>query len=370
MAKWNNKSKIGMIVFLLVVIVAVIILFSSSNTEQDEIKIGVLAPLTGPLSEFGEYMKSSFDMALEEINSEGGINGKTITFIYEDTGCINLAGTTSALTKFKNIDNVVSVLGPFCGGTTHLAGRFSTDNDIFIINSGDNFGRNGDYLLGTRYLIKDEGSLLAQYVVDQGWDEVGILYYNNEWGSGYKNAIGEELEKTGAKFVREESYTFENLDVRTSLTKIANTNPDTIIIIDSTTGDLFKQVYELGIDIPLLSEWEIEIPVSLGNVDASLEEVVYFYPVTEETEFHQNFRERYGESPTVVSIDAYDAAKIMFESIKNCPDYNNDCMLDHVTSLKDYPGAGGLMTFDKERWGFEKKFVKKTIKNGKPIVLE
>ena len=45
-------------------------------------------------------------------------------------------------------------------------------------------------------------------------------------------------------------------------------------------------------------------------------------------------------------------------------------MLDHVTSLKDYPGAGGLMTFDKERWGFEKKFVKKTIKNGKPIVLE
>ena len=74
--------------------------------------------------------------------------------------------------------------------------------------------------------------------------------------------------------------------------------------------------------------------------------------------------EKYGKEPNTVHIGSYDAARILAQALEQCPNHEAQCMLDDATSLKDYNGAGGPMTFNKEMWGFDKPFVLKTVQNG------
>ncbi|MBW2991081.1 ABC transporter substrate-binding protein, partial [Candidatus Woesearchaeota archaeon] len=228
--------------------------------EQEELKIGVIAPLTGAVARFGEYMRQSFDMAVDDINAQGGVNGKKIKLLYEDTQCIDLKATTSALKKFKEIDEVPAVLGPYCGGPSAVAGQFSTDNNLFIISSGDNLGKAGTYMVTTRFLLKKEATLLAEYIFNQGLEKAGIIYYENDWGRTYRDSLEAYFEEHNGKLVSEETYDYGNLDIKTQLLKIKKAGAQAVVIIDGTGGTLFRHAKEINYDLPLFSEWEIQNP--------------------------------------------------------------------------------------------------------------
>lgn len=342
------------------------------NQHQPEIKIGVLAPLTGAadVDRFGEYMRQSFDLAAKEINAQGGIDGKKIKLIYEDTQCINLQATATALKKFKEIDQVAAVLGPYCGGPTEIAGKFSTDNQLLIVSSGDNLGKAGEYLITTRSRLAKEGELIAQYALEQEWKKIGIIYFANTWGTTYRDSIKTYMESHGGELIAAEAYTYDNTDIRTSLLKIKQAGAQAIVLIDGSAGMLFKQVKELGIELPFLTEWEIENPVNKGIALEATEGVRYFFPVYQPTSFNIKFKEKYGYEPNVANINAYDAAMILANALRTCHDYNTGCMMNYITSLKDYQGAGGLMTFDKETWSFDTEFALKQVKDGKYVFVE
>ena len=366
----TNKLAIAIAILMIIVVSGCTTTPTGQVTKEEEIKIGVIAPLTGVVSWFGDYMRQSFDMAVEEVNAKGGVNGKKIKLIYEDTQCIDLKATTTALKKFKEIDDVAAVLGPYCGSTTSVAGQFSTDNKFFIISSGDNLGKAGNYMVTTRFRLEKEGQLLAKHALEQGWNKVGIIYYTNDWGQTYRDSVKAYLEEHGGELVSDETYGYNNIDIRTLLLKTKQAGAQAIVIIDGTGGKLFKQVKELGIDLPLLSEWEIENPAHKGVALGGQEGVHYFFPVYEKTSFHQRFEERYNIEPNVANLNAYDAAIILTKALEACPDYNNDCMLNYVINLKDYLGAGGKMTFDKETWSFDKEFALKQVKDGKYVFVE
>jgi branched-chain amino acid transport system substrate-binding protein len=340
--------------------------------KQEEIKIGVLAPLTGAagVERLGEYMRQSFDLAAEQINANGGIDGKRIKLLYEDTQCINLQATANALKKFKEIDQVAAVLGPYCGGPTEIAGKFSTDNHLLIVSSGDNLGKTGEYMITTRTRLAKEGELIAQYALKQGWKKIGIIHFTNTWGVTYRDSIKSYLESHGGKLIAAETYTYDNTDIRTSLLKIKEAGAQAIVLIDGSAGMLFKQVKELGIELPFMTEWEIENPANKGIALEATEGVKYFFPIYQVTSFHDKFREKYGYEPNAANINAYDAAMILANALKTCSDYNADCMINYITSLKDYPGAGGPMSFDKETWSFGTEFALKQVKDGKYVFVD
>ncbi len=344
-----------------------LILLAGCTPQPETIKVGVLGPLTGPVARFGDYMREGIELAVGEINLAGGIDGKKIELIYEDDKCNDLKSASEALQKFKNVDKVAAVLGPYCGGPNFVAGKFSTDNDLFVISPGDNFGFTGKFKVNTRYLITKEAELLADYALKQGWKNLGILYFENEWGQAYRDGIKAYLEAHGGNLLIHEVYTID-FDARTQLLKIKDANPDAVVIVDALGGEMFKQAKEIGLSTPLLSEWEIENPAQGAN--ASLfEDVVYALPEFDTTDFHRRFSEKYNKDANMVHVDSFDAAMILSKALSACEQYDAQCMIDFVTNLKDYPGAGGPMTFDKDRWNFEKHFVYKTVKNGKYVKI-
>jgi branched-chain amino acid transport system substrate-binding protein len=364
-----NKNKICIYVFLILLVVLV-----SCNKAENTIKVGVIVPLTGPLAKYGEDMKIGFEIAINEIMDKGGINGKQIELIYEDVTCLEVKQATTALNKLTAFDEIRSILGSFCGHIIRATAEFSNANNIFAITSGDNFGKIGKYTISTRYLLDKEAKLLADYALSQNWKKLAILYLNNDWGIGYKDGIKKHLEEKGGKLIAAESYFWDNLDVRTQLIKIRDKNPDALVIIDGTAkGLIFKQIKELGIELPLLSEWQIEDwDIEPDVVQSSLEGTAYARQISGTSSFNIKFKSLYGKEPTTITLDSYDAAMILSKALENCEKENYDaqCMTDYVTSLKDYQGAGGKLTFDKETWSFDKPFQLKTVKNGQFVVLK
>ncbi len=340
----------------------IFLLLGACASQSSEIKIGALGPYTGPLAEFGEYMREGFELANEEINANG-INDEQISLIYEDDKCIDLSGASSAMKKFKEVDDAVGLVGPYCGGTNNLAGRFSSDNKFFVVSPGDNFGKVGDFMINTRYLLAKEGRLLAELAMQKGGRRVAILYYNNEWGQGYRDAAKKYLSENGGELVSEETYDFSSLDVRSQLLKIKEKNPDALILIDALRGEMFDQVREAGLNMTMFSEWEVERFDQSAR--PSVEGVYYFLPASGDVSFDEKFKAKYGKDPNLVHRDSYDALILFARALEACPDYSPQCMTDYVTSLKDYQGAGGKLTFDRESWSFDKPFTLKQVKNGK-----
>jgi len=367
-----RRSESGLV--LLVAFVAVLCLPLAScgvHTAWSDVpvKVGVIGPFTGVAAFYGQYMREGIDLALEDFNKAGGIDGRNITIIYEDDKCIDLKSVPVILEKFKSVDEVEGTIGPFCSSPILIATKFAQENHLVMVTPGDNLGKKSASAFSTRYLLSDEADAIARYALSQEKKRIAILYLDSDWGRSYKEDILAFLNENGGSLIDAEPYTYDNLDVRSQLAKIKEARPDSLVVIDGTGGDLFKQVKEIGFDIPVFSEWQIEKDPSAVAPDY-LEGVVYFRPQDSSTqEFRERFMVRYGHAPNVIMVDSYDAAMILFDSLKGCAGKGSDCVSARISSLRGWPGAQGTLSFDKDRWAFSKQLIAKTVKDGRFVYL-
>ena len=113
-----KKIIIGIVVIILIVVgISYFGKNSSQPTSQEPIKIGFIGSLSGDAASYGETEKNTTELALEEINSKGGINGRVVNIVYEDGKC-NGKDATNAVQKLINIDKVKIIFGGTCSAET------------------------------------------------------------------------------------------------------------------------------------------------------------------------------------------------------------------------------------------------------------
>jgi len=326
---------------------------------QETIQIGVVGPLSGPIEFLMEYMRVGFETARDEINAAGGINGRQIEFIYEDTKATDLDFALTSMKKLHEVNEVVAILGPYAGGPNVIANHYSKSDNVFFVSPGDNFGKVSPYKFHTRHLLEEESKILAEYAASQGYEAAAILYFNNDWGNSYLDTFTTQFENLGGKIVATENYLYDNLDVRTQLLKIRQASPDVLFIIDATTGQLFTQVRESGFDIALISEWQLQL-ADIEKYDDILDDVVFALPQIANEDIRKKLEERNGYA-NLVSVDSYSAVYLLADALQACPDYLVDCMSNYIQSLE---------SFDNVTWEFEKEFVLHTVRDGQIVPLE
>jgi len=343
--------------------------------QEDIITIGAIVPLTGPgpVPFFGKSMRQGYDLGLEEINAEGGINGKQVKILYEDDQCDPRKTQTSFL-KLMQIDQPDMMLGPFCGSPSVLAASLAEQHKQFVIGPGDNFGKLNDYYFSTRYPITKEGVLSAELAYEVGARKIGIIYYQNDWGETLRDVFTTRFEELGGEVVAAEGVLWDTVDKRTPLLKIINAEADGIYVL-YFPGEIYKQMKELDIDMIKISSWEIEQDDTLEIGGAALNGVHYVFPGLAEQsklqeEFARKYQEKYEEIPDAVARDSYDAFMITTAALRACDDFSSDCIRDYVKSIKDYEGVGGILTFNEELWAFDKPFSRKTVKDEQFVFVE
>ncbi|MBU4455265.1 ABC transporter substrate-binding protein [Patescibacteria group bacterium] len=345
------------------------------ETEKEPIKIGAILPFTGKLGYYGDYYSHGLNLAIEEINNAGGINGKKIEIIYED----NQGDTSQSITAYQKLsqtDGVKIYITTLSGATLALAPLVENNHDIlFNLNSAaPTISKAGDYTFRNNIFPLSEIKALSTFINQKDYNKIALLMFNNDAGVEYKDLFSEEYISNGGEIVGSELYEQGATDFRTQLTKIKAKNVDAIIMFAYANegGLIIKQAKEIGVTAPFFSFYTSEDSKLIEVGGSATEGLIYTHCFNESAaaSFKEILQKKHGTTAGLFySAIAYDTLKILAKTLNNCDEKDTVCVKADLYNVKEYPGTSGITTINADG-DTEKSVFLKTIKNGQFVPLE
>ncbi len=345
--------------------------------QQGPIKIGFLGPLTGDVANLGTAAKNGMQLAVDEINANGGINGQQIQAVYEDGKC-NPEMATNAVNKLTGVDKVTAIIGGLCSGET-LAGAPIVEKSKTVIlsycSSNPAITTAGDYVFRDYMSDSYQGKVGAEYMYNTlHLKKVATLSSQDAYAIGIRDVFKARFIELGGQVVADEVFEHNANDVRTQLTKIKAANPDGIYFPAYTQGYSvgLKQANELGLKVPIVGGDAADDPAIPTAAGAGAEGFVYTTPKSSDSDvakaFNSAYKAKFSADPLLCAPQAYDAVKIIASVMKTS---GNDAtkLKDGLYSVEGYGGASGTIGFDANGDLKNPAVEFKTFKNGKIAVV-
>ena len=361
------------------VLCALLLIVGCSKKDSMEIKIGAILPLTGDGAKYGQSAKRGIDLAVEEINGSGGVRNRKLRIIYEDSMLDPKQGV-SAISKLVTVNKVPAIIGAMASSVTLAIAPIAEKNNVVLLSpasSAPEISKAGDYIFRNTYSDIYEGPKISSYAYDKiGSRRSAILYINNDFGVGLSKAFQESFVGLGGKIVAAETYEQGSSDFRTQLSKIKQSEPDSIYLVGyAEIGPILRQAKETGMSHQFLSCIMFEDPKILEVAKEAAEGVIYAYPAYNPegnqhgvTNFVQKFRQKHNKEADVYAASSYDALKILAHAI-NLGGFKAASIKEALYSVKDFPGVTGATTFD-SNGDVTKPIGIKQVQNGKFTWLE
>jgi len=362
----TNPKKFVTSIALFVVLLLAVLLSTSSIAAQDAtseaatgepILIGVSGPLTGPNAQYGVQWKKGFDLALEEINGAGGINGRPLAYDFEDSQSDPTQSVVVAQ-KFIADDKIVVELGDFSSTASMAASSIYTRGGLVqfgFTNSNPDFTKGSDYTWSNSVTQTQASPALADFVYTTlGFKKIAVFQQNSDWGQQSNDLFAQHLTELGGTVVANQAYLPDDKDFRSAITSVKDANPDAIVLFSyETDGALIaQQLREAGVTVPIVSGASIQSPdyIKLGGTAAEgtyvLGEFVPSDPRPEVQKFVADYRAKYNEDPDLFAAIAYDAIYIVKSAIE-VGGPTRQGIHDALSQIKDVPSVlYGKVTFD------------------------
>lgn len=331
----------------------------SSNSDSDKVyHIGGLAPLTGGVSVYGISTNQGVELAIEEINAAGGIDGKTIKYtVMDEKGDVTEAVNAYDLLVTK--EKVDAVIGDVTSKPTiAVAERAAEDGMPLITPTGtlDAITGKGASIFRTCFTDSFQGQAMAEYLKDASLDDVAILYDN---GDDYSVAVTEaftaKAEELGLTMTAKESFSSGDSDFKAQLTKIVSANPKVLFVPSyyETNALILRQAREAGFEglicggdgwDGILTQFKDDVSVPNGVIFST------HYSMYDEDEKVQNFvkayKEKYKEEPTSFSALGYDTVYMLKAAVEKAKSSDKAAVTEAIKGL-EFSGVTGSFTFDK-----------------------
>lgn len=355
---------------------------SSTSGGGNAIKIGAIFPLTGGSAYQGKSFKQAIEMAQEEINAKGGVNGSQLEILFEDDKGIP-ADAVNAAQKLITQDQVSAILGNFNSSAT-LAVRAVTEREKVVQltpgSTADSITEPGHpYMFRNLVPNSYQAPQMAKYATKKmNLKNVAIIAENTDYGRSGAENYQKVAEENGAKILTVEYYNQGDKDFYAQLTKLKSLNADGIFLSGLITegAQILKQSRDLGIK----TQW-IGMGGFTNDTFAQLAEgaaegmihVSYFEPGAYEyfptsKDFVENYNKKYGVNPDMYAADGYESVYILAEAIKNAGGGDREKIREALKKIKDLPGVTGPTTFDENGQAWKSiLFVK--IENGKRVPI-
>jgi len=349
---------------------------SSENqpAEAEEVKIGTIGPLTGDVATYGISTKNGVEIAVDQVNESGGINGKKVVLISEDTRG-DQTEAANAASKLIERDKVVAIVGGVISAETMTAGPIANDAGIVMISSSSTaqgIPDIGDYIF--RNCLSDEVQAvqLAEFAVNElGLKKFAIMFTNNDYGLSLRNAFAAKAEEI-AEVVGVETYNDGEKDFRAQLTKLKGANPDALYIAGYYTeaAKIAQQAKEQGLNVQLLGADGFYSPVLVELGGDAVEGAVFtagFFtddPSENAQNFVKAYKEKFNEEPDMFAAQAYDAAMILLNALKKTNGQGGEALQKEMANTKDFPGITGTTSFT-ENGDALKDIIILKVENGK-----
>ena len=351
---------------------------SGEVAKPETIKIGGMAPLTGALAIYGVTTTNGAELAVKEINENGGVLGKKIEYVMLDTK----GDSTEAVMAYNKLvdEKVAGIIGEVTSKPTLAVAEVAVqDNMPLITPTGTqvDITEVGPNIFRVCFTNPYQGKVLAITSKERlGADTVAVMLNNSsDYSDGITKAFIEESEKLGMKVMGVEGYSDGDKDFRPQLTKLAAMNPDVVLIPEyyEQAALIATQAREVGVKSIFVGSdgWD-GIAKTLDKSSYSAIENSYFtnhFSMEDQSEKIQNFlkdyRETYKEDPSAFSALGYDAIYMMKSAIEKAGTTDKQKVVDALKGI-EYDGVTGYLTFDDHNNPVKAVTVLK-IENGKYI---
>ncbi len=307
--------------------------------------IGVLDALTGVGEAYGTPILQSKLLAMEEINAAGGINGRKLELIAEDSKCAAQDAIT-AYNKLTDVDGVKIILGTTCSGAMLGIAPLAEREGVVLLSpsaTSPDIAGAGDYIFRTAINDLQLGIDTGNTLWVDGMRRIVTITETTDYAEGARNTSVAQFEKLGGTVAASESYSSDVIDFRSQLTKLINEDPDALLLSaqgPASAGSIMKQARELGYDGPIYSESVPTSPDALsiaGDAATGLKAIVPNPELSTAagTEFLANFEARFEIVAPFPWFQgsAYDDVYIAAECLKQTDDDQDadgfrDCLYD------------------------------------------
>ena len=307
-------------------------------------RIGVMESVTGPGETYGNVAVQAKQMAVDEINAAGGINGRMIELIVEDEKC-NAQDAITAYRKLTDVDGVKIILGTSCSGAMLGAAPLAEGEGVVMFSglaTNPDIANAGDYIFRTAMSDAQVGIDTGNVLWADGVRTLATITEATDYAEGVRRTSVEQFEKRGGQLVGEERYASDVTDFRSQITKLLNANPDGLHVAaqsEFSGGTIVKQARELGYEGPIYSDI---VPIGTTALEIAGDAANGMKAITADLdpanskaqEVITNFREKYDYVTLPWYLgSAYDDVYITAECLKQTEDDQDadgfrDCMYD------------------------------------------
>ena len=364
--KTRFKAFVATCTFLMIVCV--------SAFAQGKVYIGVSAPLTGDNAEYGDYFKTGALLAVKHINAAGGINGKQLEVVIEDSKADPKEAILIAQ-HFISDPKILAVIGDFNSSASMAAAQIYDPAGLVEISptaSHPDFTKIGPYIFraGTTQLA--EAPFIARWAMKTlGLKKIASIYVKNDWGNVTNQIFSETVTKEGGTIVTQESFIPGDKDFTASLTKIKAMNPDALFIGTqwADAALVATQARKLGLSMPFMACGAVSTDNLIKSAGDAVEGIranaIFFVNDTRPVaaRYVADYKATYGRPPHDHSALTYDAVHLIANAIRKAGE-DRTKIRDALATTEGYEGVTGKFRFDAERNPI-KDFVKLQVVGGK-----
>lgn len=351
-----NKRSVFVVLGLLLVIgvlIAAVTSIRKATRVGGPVRIGAVLPLTGDTASYGQAAKKGIDLAVAEINANGGLGGRPVEVIYEDDQG-KAATAVSAMEKLISVNKVPVVMGS-AGSSVTLAMCPTANREKVVLispisSSKELTEKGGPFFFRVCPSDVVQAAMMAEWLKEDGRKRAAVVFLNTSWGQGLKDEFLQRFKALGGEVVSVEACNEGDRDLRAQLTKVKAAAPDALygITHGREGGALLRQAKDLGFDKPVYGAdvWgSPELVETAGEAASGVKIIVpakfggQRYAV-----FASSFKERYGAEPDTYASLSFDMMNIVSAALAKAR--GGDSIRAALTQVR-YDGVTGITTFDR-----------------------
>ena len=299
--------------------------------HAQNIKIAMVLPATGPVTQYGDMIKEGVDTAVEEINAAGGINGKKIETVVVDDACEPKQGPVAA-NRVVNA-KIHYVVGPVCSGAAIAAAPIYNNEGVVVVTPSATSpalteGKNYTYIFRTIGRDDQQGPFAAKFIAEKiKPKKVAVLHDKQAYGQGIASAVRDTLKADGVNVVLFEGINAGDSDYSAVVTKLKSAGVDFVYYggYHPEMGLLLRQAAEQGLKVRMMG------PEGVGNpeINAIGGPAIEGMLVTLPADFASNpknaalakaFKDKKRDPSGAFQMNSYAAVKVIADSIKTVGD--------------------------------------------------
>ncbi|RJP20628.1 MAG: ABC transporter substrate-binding protein [Deltaproteobacteria bacterium] len=335
----------------------------SATSFAKEIRIGLITPLSGDVKTYGESVRNSFLIAVEEANARGGAAGMKITYVIQDDKN-DATEAANAANLLVNQHRVRAIVGSVTSKATIPVSDIIQAAKIPAITGTATSpkvtvadGKRKDYMFRSCFIDPFQGNVMARFSRETLKKKSAAVLYDasNDYSKGIAGVFRDRFRKMGGSVAAFESYGKDDVDFSALLTKVKASGADVLFLPDyyNKVGLIAKQARERKLTVQLVGPDGWDSP-DLAKIAGAAIEGGYFSnhysPDDRRPEvaaWVKKYKARHGQVPDALGTLAYDATNLLIEAIRKAGSDDPGKIRDALASIRNFNGVTGKATLDR-----------------------